>query len=62
MAWTPGQDYVLPVTGRNSPTSSRSSWPTTYSDIGGDSVGLRLALRPRELQPSLFEAFGVEPE
>ena len=34
-----------------------------YGDIGGDNIGLRLALRPRESQPSLFAAFGVvEPE
>ena len=55
-------DYVLPVMA-TLPYIEPVVMADRYSDIGGDSVGLRLALRPRELQPSLFEAFGViEPE
>ena len=55
-------DYVLPVMAKL-PYVEPVVMADRYSDIDGNNIGLRLALRPRELQPSLFEAFGVfEPE
>ena len=54
-------DYILPIMARL-PYVEPVAMADTYGDVG-DNIGLRLALRPRELQPSLFAAFGVlEPE
>ena len=55
-------DYILPVMAKL-PYVEPVVMAHSYSDIGGDAIGMRLALRPRESQPSLFEAVGVvEPE
>ena len=55
-------DYILPVMA-TLPYVEPVVMAHRYGDVGGDNIGLRLALRPRESQPSLFAAFGVvEPE
>ena len=54
--------YILPVMA-NLPYVEPVVMADRYGDIDGDNVGLRLALRPRVSQLSLFEAVGVvEPE
>ena len=54
--------YVLPVMA-NLPYVEPVAMADKHGDVSGDNVGLRLALRPRETQPSLFAAAGVvEPE
>jgi len=54
-------DYVLPVVAKL-PYVEPVEMPHRYAD-GGDNIGLRLALRPREPQLPLFEDIGVaEPE
>ena len=54
-------DYILPVMA-GLPYVEPVVMADSYGDVG-DNIGLRLALRPRESQPSLFAAFGVvEPE
>ena len=55
-------EYILPVMA-NLPYVEPVVMAHRYGDIGGDNIGLRLALRRRESQPSLFAAVGVvEPE
>ena len=59
-------DYILPIMAIL-PYVEPVVMADSYGDVGdndvGDNIGLRLALRPRESQQSLFAAFGVvEPE
>ena len=55
-------DYILPVMAKL-PYVEPVAMADRHSDVSGDNVGLRLALRPRATQPSLFAAVGVvEPE
>ena len=55
-------DYILPVMAKL-PYIERVAMAHSYGHGTDNTIGLRLALRPRESQPSLFAAVGVvEPE